>query len=284
MNPQDFEKLAALLHGRSGLVLGSDKAYLAESRLGPVARQWQYVDVHALIRALARREGSGADARLLDDVVEAMTTNESFFFRDNKPFDQFREFVLPALMSARSTSRSIRIWSAACSSGQEPYSLAMILKEMGARLEGWNIEILGTDISRAILKRARDGIYSQLEVQRGLPIQLLAKYFDQRGDQWQVKEEIRHMVQFREHNLLGEPPAAGRFDVVFCRNVLIYFDQATKAQVLAKVAKAMAGDGYLTLGGAETVLGVSDHFRTIPEQRGLYGRADAPTTVAASGT
>lgn len=283
MNPQDFQKLAELLQRRSGLVLGSEKAYLAESRLTPVARHWGFADVHALIRDLARGTGSGRDGRLLDDVVEAMTTNESFFFRDQKPFEQFRDVMLPAMLEARASNRTIRIWSAACAMGQEPYSLAMVIKEMGARLDGWRIDIVATDISRVVLDRARKGAYSQLEVQRGLPIQYLAKYFDQDGQAWRLKPDVRKMVEFREHNLLDDPPAGGPFDIVFCRNVLIYFDQPTKAQVLHRIAGVMAPDGYLTLGGAETVLGVSDRFRPIPKQRGLYGRSGTSTPLAASG-
>lgn len=286
MNAQDFQRLSSILQQRSGLVLGADKAYLAESRLTPVAREWGFADVHELIRALVRREGKGASAKLLEQVVEMMTTNESFFFRDQVPFQQFRDVVVPRLMAARAGSRRIRVWSAACSSGQEPYSLAITLKEMGARLDGWHVEILATDLSRSILERARRAAYSQLEVQRGLPIQILAKYFTQEGESWRLKDEIKQMVCFKEHNLLDGPPGSGRFDVVFCRNVLIYFDQATKAKVLDDIAGSLAPDGYLTLGGAETVLGISERFRTIPGQRGLYGlTSPAPAMQAqASGS
>jgi chemotaxis protein methyltransferase CheR len=190
--------------------------------------------------------------------------------------------MLPAMMAARENTRTLRIWSAACAMGQEPYSLAMVLKEMGPKLGGWRIEIVATDLSRAVLERARQGRYSQLEVQRGLPIQYLAKYFDQEGEQWRLKAELRRMVTFREHNLLDNPPAGGPFDIVFCRNVLIYFDPPTKAQVLKRVAEVMAVDGYLTLGGAETVLGVSDCFRPVRDQRGLYARSGASSMPWAS--
>ena len=178
--------------------------------------------------------------------------------------------ILPNLLKERAASKTIRIWSAACSSSQEAYSLAMILSEMGAQLSGWRIDIIGTDLSTEILGRAKDGVYSQFEVQRGLPITLLVKYFQQSGDRWQINQKIRSMVQYREFNLLQDPVSLGRFDVVFCRNVLIYFDQPTKAKVLNGIAKQMPDDGYLILGGAETVLGLTDRFQLVPGQRGVY--------------
>jgi chemotaxis protein methyltransferase CheR len=270
MSPQDFKKLAELLRQRSGLVLGEDKAYLAESRLTPVARDWGFNDAAALVGALARKQGKGGDPKLIADVVEAMTTNESFFFRDQKPFDQFRDVMIPHFLNARQQKKQVRIWSAACSSGQEPYSLAMVLKEQGAKVKGWNFDIIATDLSREMLQRAEDGVYTQFEVQRGLPIQMLAKYFSQDGDKWRISPEIRKMVQFKTHNLLEDCRTLGRFDIVFCRNVLIYFDQKTKARVLSQIADLLADDGFLVLGGAETVLGISDKFKMMSGQRGLY--------------
>lgn len=270
MSPQDFKNLSDMLRQRSGLVLGEDKAYLAESRLTPVARDWGFNDAATLITALARRQGKGGDPKLVADVVEAMTTNESFFFRDQKPFDQFRDVMLPHMINARTQKKHFRIWSAACSSGQEAYSLAMILKEHEAKLKGWRIDIVGTDLSREMLQRATDGTYTQFEVQRGLPIQMLAKYFKQEGDRWRISDEIRKMVTFKSHNLLEDPRTLGRFDIVFCRNVLIYFDQQTKSRVLGQTADLLAEDGFLVLGGAETVLGISDRFKMMPGYRGLY--------------
>jgi chemotaxis protein methyltransferase CheR len=266
MNVNDFEFIAQLLYQRSGLVITQEKAYLLESRLNPVARKWDLDGFDALIAALR----SNKDERLLVDVTEAMTTNESFFFRDNRPFDQFKEIVLPHLLEARAARKQIRIWSAACSSGQEPYTLAMILKEEAAKLAGWKVEIVATDLSTEILEKAKEGLYSQFEVQRGLPITLLMKHFTQEGEKWRISEEIRNMVSYRPFNLLDSPTALGTFDVVFCRNVLIYFDQATKGQVLSRVAQIMPADGYLYLGGAETVLGISDSFEVVPGQRGIY--------------
>jgi len=232
-----------------------------------VARKWKLATFDDLVRLIRSKN----DEAVIRDVVEAMTTNESFFFRDTKPFDQFKQISLPAMLKARAGNKTLRIWSAACSSGQEAYSLAMILTEMGGQLSGWKIEIVGTDLSNEILQRAKDGLYSQFEVQRGLPITLLVKYFQQTGDRWKISDKIRQMVSFREWNLLNDPAPLGRFDIVFCRNVLIYFDQPTKAKVLAGVAKQMPEDGYLFLGGAETVLGISDKFQLLPGQRGIYG-------------
>ncbi|GAB4393701.1 MAG: chemotaxis protein CheR [Kiloniellaceae bacterium] len=266
MNVNDFEFIAQLLYQRSGLVITQEKAYLLESRLNPVARKWDLESFDALIAALR----SNKDERLMVDVTEAMTTNESFFFRDNRPFDQFKDIVLPHLLEARAARKQIRIWSAACSSGQEPYTLAMILKEEAAKLAGWKIEIVATDLSTEILNKAKDGLYSQFEVQRGLPITLLMKYFSQEGEKWRISDDIRNMVTYKPFNLLDNPSALGNFDVVFCRNVLIYFDQQTKGQVLSRVAQIMPTDGFLYLGGAETVLGISDSFEVVPGQRGIY--------------
>jgi chemotaxis protein methyltransferase CheR len=276
MTVTDFEFICQILRERSGLVLTNDKAYLLESRLLPVARKWKLATFDDLVRIIR----SKMDEAVIRDVVEAMTTNESFFFRDTKPFDQFKALVLPALLKSRAASRTIRIWSAACSSGQEPYSLAMILSEMAAQMSGWKIEIVGTDLSSEILNRAKEGMYSQFEVQRGLPITMLVKYFAQIGDRWQINAKIRGMVQYKEFNLLQDPMALGRFDVVFCRNVLIYFDQPTKTRVLNSVSKLMPEDGFLFLGGAETVLGITDKFQMVPGQRGVYGVASASASGA----
>ena len=269
MTVTDFEFICQILRERSGLVLTNDKAYLLESRLLPVARKWKLATFDDLVRVIRTK----MDEAVVRDVVEAMTTNESFFFRDTKPFDQFKALVLPALLKSRAASRTIRIWSAACSSGQEPYSLAMILSESAAQLNGWKIEIVGTDLSTEILNRAKEGMYSQFEVQRGLPITMLVKNFAQIGDRWQINAKIRGMVQYKEFNLLQDPMPLGRFDVVFCRNVLIYFDQPTKAKILEKISRMMPSDGILYLGGAETVLGVTEKFAPMPQQRGIYVHA-----------
>jgi len=268
VNPADFDFISSLIMGRSGLVLTPDKAYLLESRLMPVARKHGLKGLDDLIGTLRVRK----DESLIVEVVEAMTTNESFFFRDTKPFDLLRDHVLPPMLEKRAATKKLRIWCAAASSGQEPYSIAIIFNEMAAKLPGWKIEIVGTDISRDILKKAEKAQYSQFEVQRGMPIQLLLKYFDKVDENWTVKPEIKKMVQYKYWNLLEDPKPLGNFDIVFCRNVLIYFDAPTKGKVLETVAKMMPEDGKMFLGGAETVLGVSEKFKPIPGQRGVYAR------------
>ena len=212
---------------------------------------------------------SGADA-LTAEVVEAMTTNETFFFRDKIPFDHLRETILPALLQARANRRSLRIWCAASSSGQEPYSIAMCLKEFSAALMGWRVEIVATDLSLGVLEKARAGIFSQFEVQRGLPIQLLVKHFRQVGELWQINADIRAMVQHRQLNLMQDFSHLGQFDVIFCRNVLIYFDHDTKLGVFNRVARSLEPDGVLALGAAESVVGITDAFKPCPDRRGLY--------------
>lgn len=278
MNVNDFELISQLLKKRSGLVLSEDKAYLLESRLNPVARKWGLSGFDELAQEVRKKN----DEKLLVDITEAMTTNESFFFRDQKPFDQFRDVVLPFLLENRAAKKSIRIWCAAASSGQEPYTIAMLLKEAQAKLSGWRVEIIGTDISQEILDKAKEGVYSQFEVQRGLPINLLVKYFTQVEDRWQISDEIRKMVSYKKFNLLDSMAGMGQFDVIFCRNVLIYFDQPTKSQVLDQMAGLMANDGFLYLGGAETVLGISDRFLLIPGQRGIYGLSNEQNAVKAA--
>jgi chemotaxis protein methyltransferase CheR len=271
MRPQDFDILSRLLKQQSGLVLTPDKAYLLESRLTPIARKWNLQGIEQLADALR----SKADPAQIRDITEAMTVNESFFFRDTKPFDMFREIMLPYLITARAAKRALRIWSAAASSGQEAYSLAMLLKERGAELDGWNIDIVGTDLSSEMVERAKSGIYTSFEVQRGMPVKLLVKYFARAGDKWQIAEPLRKCVHFRRHNLLHDVSLLGTFDIVFCRNVLIYFDVETKRKVLGAIRKQMPADGYLTLGAAETVMGVTDAFAPTPGAPGLYQPAGA---------
>lgn len=266
IKPDDFALFQTLLKQRSGLVVTPDKAYLLESRLMPVARRWSMRGLDELAAAMRQRR----EEQMARDIVEAMTTNESSFFRDGRPFDQFRDVVLPELMARRTNERRIRIWSAACSSGQEPYSLAILLQENKPLVAGWTIEIVGTDLSTEILAKARSGIYTQFEVQRGLPITQLVKYFTQNGDKWQISPDIKRMVTFREGNLLSDLGGMGQFDIVFCRNVLIYFDQPTKSQVLDRISKVMPDDGVLFLGGAETVLGITEKFKPMEGQRGIY--------------
>lgn len=271
MTPQDFDYLRRMLKERSGLVLPAEKQYLAESRLLPVARRHGMSSLTELVAKLKAPSSS-----LATEVVEAMTTNETFFFRDKIPFEQMRDIVMPELAAARAREKRIRIWCTAAASGQEPYSLAMIVKSLGAALADFRVEILATDIAGEVLERAKAGLYSQFEVQRGLPIQLLVKYFTQAGEMWQIAPEIRAMVQFRPINLLNDFKPLGTFDLVFCRNVLIYFDQETKTRVLERIARQMAPDGTLVLGAAETVVGLTDALKPVPDRRGLY----APNAAA----
>jgi chemotaxis protein methyltransferase CheR len=267
VTPLDYDYLCKLLKERSGLILSADKQYLVESRLLPIARKAGLAGLSPLMRKLREADAE----QLIVEVVEAMTTNESFFFRDKSPFEHFRNTIMPALLAARAMERRIRIWCAAAATGQEPYSLAMALKEMGHAIADWRIDIIATDLSTEVLEKARAGVYSQFEVQRGLPIQLLVRYFTQiRGESWQIAPDVRAMVQFRPLNLLNDFSHLGTFDVVFCRNVLIYFDQPTKIGVFDRIARMIRPDGYLVLGAAETVVGLTNSFKPFPDLRGLY--------------
>lgn len=267
MTPNDYDYLRVFLKQRSGLVLNNEKQYLIESRLMPVAKRAGLGSITELVLKL-REFGS---TQLQEQVVEAMTTNESFFFRDKVPFEHFTQTMLPEMLAARAKERKIRIWCAAASTGQEPYTLAMCLKENEAKLAGWRVEIIGTDLSNEVLEKARAGVYSQFEVQRGLPINHLLKYFKQNGDVWQISAEMRSMIQYKKLNLLENFSMLGQFDIVFCRNVLIYFDNETKIDILNRIRKQMPDDGFLVLGAAETVVGLTDAFKPVPEKRGLYG-------------
>ncbi|KIZ39694.1 MULTISPECIES: protein-glutamate O-methyltransferase CheR [Rhodopseudomonas] len=265
MMPLDYDYLRKLLKERSGLDLSVDKQYLVESRLLPLARRLGLAGLPELVQKL-----KGNAEAIIADVVEAMTTNETFFFRDKLPFDHLTEEMLPALLEARAARRSLRIWCAASSTGQEPYSIAMCLKEAGAALNGWRVEIVATDLSQAVLEKSKSGLFSQFEVQRGLPINLLMKYFKQVGDIWEISPELRAMVQHRQLNLLQDFSQLGTFDLIFCRNVLIYFDQRTKSAIFNRLAQRLESDGYLALGAAETVVGLTDAFKPHASRRGIY--------------
>lgn len=279
MKQQVFDFYTALIEREAGIHLSSDKAYLLEGRLSPIARKYNLPDIEALSRKLAMPDGRSIKL----EVIDALTTNESFFFRDGKPFDQFRDIVLPEILARNAGSKKFRIWSAACSSGQEAYSLAMLLKEQAGRLAGWQYEIVGTDLSREMVARAKTGIFSQFEVQRGLPVQLLVKYFKRDGLNWALDPAVCRMVSFREHNLLSDSRLLGKFDAVFCRNVLIYFEPPTKRLVLTQIARATAPNGALFLGSAETALGVSEDFAPMKGVRGLYALGNgAPKPAAAT--
>lgn len=272
MKTVDFDVYKTMLYEKSGLVITTDKSYLLESRLAPVIKKWNLANMEALTDKLRRMP----EKALVDEIVDAMTTNETMFFRDQKPFDKFRDLVVPAVIKAKGPNCTIRIWSAACSSGQEPYTLALMMKENAAKWAGVRFEILATDLSREILEQAKAGRYSQFEVQRGMPITMLVKYFTQAGDMWNIKDEIKQMVRFESFNLLEPMDKFGTFDCIFCRNVLIYFDQPSKGKILEKIAGRLAKHGTLFLGGAETVLGITDRFKPMEGERGVYVHADAP--------
>lgn len=273
MTPAEFEYISQMLKRRSGLVLTPEKAYLIESRIAPLVRKHALPNFEAVVLKLRAN-----DERMTRDVVEAMTTNESFFFRDKTPFDHFEKLMLPKLLQSRAGQKRLRIWCAAASTGQEPYSLAMLIKERWLLLKEWKIEIIGTDLSTEVLEKAKAGLYSQFEVQRGLPVQLLVKYFTKEGEQFRIKEDIRSMVQYKPANLLDAYSGFGAFDVIFCRNVLIYFDEATKRGVLDRMAQLLPEDGYLLLGAAESVVGVSNSFMPHESARGVNVKANRAAT------
>jgi chemotaxis protein methyltransferase CheR len=273
INASDYDFFVRFLKQKSGLQLSDDKHYLLESRLMPLLRKFDIPDFSKLAAML--RDGSSTI--IAAAVVEAMTTNETLFFRDKAPFEDFTRTMLPALSAARPPGHRLRIWCAAASSGQEPYSLAILLLENPGLVGRREVEILGTDLSNDVLDRARAGRYNQFEVQRGMGVQMLMKYFTKVGDLWEVKEQVRKMVQFRKFNLLEPYSGMGTFDIVFCRNVLIYFDPPTKTDILARIARVLAPDGYLVLGAAETVIGVGEAFKPLPQHRCTYVPSAAAT-------
>ena len=273
-----FNRFAELLKRRAGVVVTREKSYVLESRLAPVAKRAGVASLDELAAVLGQRDDS-----LAIEIVEAMLNNETFFFRDGAPFDMLRAAVLPTLREARAATRSIRIWCAAASTGQEPYSIAMLLAADEAVWAGWNIEIVGTDLSQRALGRAEAGLYTQFEVQRGLPIQMLIKHFEKEGEQWRISEALRRRIRFRRANLCQSFAHLGSFDVVLCRNVLMYLDQATKTDILSRMRRQMPDDGYLVLGAAETVLGLSVDFRPDWVNRGLYLAGEGDIRRVAAG-
>lgn len=271
----DLTYIQQFMLSRTGIHLTPEKRYLVETRLDPVMRELQIPTLEQLTARLRHGDPIVAAA-----VIDAITTNETLFFRDKLPFELFENVIMPQLLEARASRGRIRIWCAACSSGQEPYSLAMMLDNMKAKLAGITVEIIATDISERILDQAREGVYSQFEVQRGLPIRMLLKHFTQEGLRWRINRSITEAVQFRSLNLLQPFQHLGSFDLVMCRNVLIYFAEATKRDVLQRLSAVMAPDGYLMLGGAETVLGLSPDLAPHKSERSLYMRADSPQAHA----
>ncbi|MGA3122825.1 MAG: protein-glutamate O-methyltransferase CheR [Polyangiaceae bacterium] len=268
VSPSGLAYVRELVYRRSAIVIEGGKEYLIESRLGPLARAEGFASIDEMVGRLRAQPANGLHSK----VVEAMTTNETSFFRDLHPFDALRTEIVPKLRKARAVSRRIRIWSAACSMGQEAYTIAMVLREHFPDLMPWDVRIIGTDLASAMVTRAQKGLFSQLEVNRGLPAPLLVKYFDRAGVQWQIKQSLRDMFDVRQMNLVDPWPSMPIFDVVFLRNVLIYFDVPTKQRVLSRVRQVLAPDGYLFLGGAETTLRVDDSFKRIQVDKAVYYR------------
>ncbi len=254
ITPENYSFLQERIYSDSGIVLDETKLYLLQSRLLPIARKEKLETLNELC---ARLRAPSATV-LRRQVVEAMTTNETLFFRDTAVFDTLKDKVLPALVEARRPARTLSIWSAAASSGQEAYSLAILLLEMG--LAGWTLRILGTDLNSKILDQARAGRYIQLEVSRGLPAKYLVKYFQRAGLEWQVKDEVRRMVEFQTFDLRQNMRSLGSFDLTLCRNVLIYFDVKTKKQILGEIRDVLNPKGLLLLGSAETTINLDDRF------------------------
>ena len=267
----------------AGIILTPEKAYFVEARLSPVVREEKLTSIDELLTKAER-----GDRRLNQRIVDALTTNETFFFRDKVPFEHFRNIIIPELIAKRTKDRPIRIWCAACSSGQEPFSLAMLLDEMRLELGGRQVEIHASDISEGILAKAKSGIFNQFEVQRGLPTKLLLQYFEKQGDSWKLSDQVIRRINFFKFNLMEEPPRSiGIFDVIFCRNVLIYFDRPTRAGVFDRLADRMQPDGYMMLGGAESTFGVTDRFINHPKERMVHiplaKKANTPPIRSAAG-
>lgn len=256
LNTHTFEFISKLIRTKAAIVLEPTKAYLVESRLNPVARDNGFDSLEKLVLEL-QRPGS---QKLTQQVVEAMTTNETSFFRDLHPFDALKQQILPELIEKRSKERTLTIWSNACSSGQEVYTIAMIIREHFPELLNWKLKLIASDLSTQILDKARQGTFNQTEVSRGLPMPLLIKNFEKKGLVWQIKEDIRKMVDFRVINLVESFPIMPTPDIVFLRNVLIYFAPEMKRDILNKVRKVMKPDGYLFLGGAETTMNLNVAF------------------------
>jgi chemotaxis protein methyltransferase CheR len=263
----DFDFICGLVRAKSGIVLESGKEYLVEARLTALVRQQQIDSIASLV---TRLKNNSLDP-LVQLAVEAMTTNETSFFRDHHPFEALKKTVLPALLAARAATRSLSIWCGASSTGQEPYSIGMILRETIPRIEEWKITFIATDISKEMIARSRAGKYNQIEVNRGLPATLMVKYFEKQGVSWQIKPSLQKMIEFREMNLTREWPALPAMDLIFMRNVLIYFDTDAKREILRQTRGVLKADGYLFLGCAETTMSIDDGFeRSQIEKSGCY--------------
>jgi len=272
MTAPEFDFIRKLLYDRSGIALDADKQYLAESRLAPLLRLHTLTTIGELVGKLKTEVHNGLQTK----IIEALVTSETSFFRYGNPYEALRKAILPDLIQHRQSERRLTIWSAACSTRQEPYTIAITLREFFPELANWTISILATDISTEVIAKAKAGAYNQFEANRGLPAHLLIKYFKQTGNTWHLNEDIRKAVDFRQMNLADSWPYLPPMDLVFVRNVMIYFDVETKKTILNKVAKLLRPDGYLLLGGAETTYNLSDAYRRVEHfKTGFYQLADA---------
>ncbi len=267
ISANDFQYISKLVLDLSAIVLETGKEYLVESRIRPLAKKEGFESIEELVQSLRRAPKNGLSTK----VVDAMTTNETSFFRDIHPFETLKKHIIPDLMKKREATRELNIWSGASSSGQEPYTFTMVLRENFPELRNWKINYISSDISHEMLDRCRKGIYSQLEVNRGLPATLMVKYFERNGTEWQIKEDLRKMIDFRYLNLCENWPIMPKMDLVLLRNVLIYFDVEMKKTILSKIQKLLKPDGYLFLGAAETTLNLNESFERMDyKQSGCY--------------
>lgn len=261
--------LATLLEERTGQQIGPNRLWRVETVLKSLMRERGIPHLDALVASIL----GGRDPALASTVVEALLNNETFFFRDAQAFDLLRDGALERLRESRAQTRRLRIWCAGCSTGQEAYSLAMMFADTPSKWDGWMIDITATDVSEAAIAKARGGFYTQFEIQRGLPVSAMLRWFDQVGEDWRVKRPLARYLRFRQHNLLSAQ--TGVFDLILCRNVLLYFSPETRREAFERLAASIVADGYLMLGAGETVLGQTDTFISAPELRGLYRRGAA---------
>jgi len=266
--------LTALFEARTGQQLSLGRRWRVETSLTALMRERGLTTLDQLVSRLV----SGAEPGLRDLVIDAILNNETYFFRDRLPFEMLLAAPLKRIEQARARERRIAIWCAGCSTGQEPYSLAMSFAEEKLRWQGWTIDIVGTDISGTAVARAREGLYSQFEVQRGLAVRQMLRWFAEEGGDWRISDELRRMVRFERRSILDAPPLPARFDIILCRNLLLYLSPERRLQAFAGIARAMAPDGLLMLGAGETVIGQTDRFRSDPEHRGLYAPVEPGAT------
>lgn len=267
ISPQQLKFVFDLIKKESGISFTDDKAYLFELKMVPIVKKYNLLSISDLIDKIEKLK----DQALINEIVEAMTINESSFFRDGKPFERLNDIIIPRLIANNPEKKKIKIWCAACSSGQEPYTIAMLLKEKWGN-SGLSFEIKASDISSVILAKAKEGIYNQFEIQRGLPINFLIKYFDKiKEDAWQIKADIRNMINFEKVNLIGNISHFSKYDIIFCRNVLIYFDSATKVRVLTNLSNLLDSNGVLFLGASEAIFGAETVLKKLDENnQGLF--------------